>query len=87
MAQPLDLVVDRGVLGDVGIGVGDIRLGLVVVEIRHEVLDRVVREKIAELGAELGSERLVVAQHQGRLLDQLHHPGHRHGLSAAGDAE
>ena len=29
--QPLDLVVDRGVLLDVGVGLGDVRLGLVVV--------------------------------------------------------
>ena len=85
--QALDLVVDRGILGDVGVGVRDIRFGLVVVEIGDEVLDRVVREKIAELRAQLGGERLVMAEHQRRLLDHLDDPRHRHRLAAAGDAQ
>ena len=41
MAQPLDLIVDRAVLFDVGVGRGHVRFGLVVVEVRDEVLDRV----------------------------------------------
>jgi hypothetical protein len=39
--QPLDLLVDRGVLLDVGVAVRDVRLGLVVVVVADEVLDRV----------------------------------------------
>ena len=38
--QPVDLVVDRRVLLDVGVGRRDVRLGLVVVVVRDEVLDR-----------------------------------------------
>ena len=41
--EPLDLLVDRGVLLDVGVGLRDVRLGLVVVVVGDEVLDRVVR--------------------------------------------
>ena len=79
--QTLDLVVDRAVLRDVGIGVRDVRFGLIVVEVRDEILDRVVGEEIPELGAQLGRQRFVVAEHEGRLLHQLHDPGHRHRLA------
>ena len=40
--QPLDLLVDRGILLDVGIGLRDVGLGLVVVVVAHKILDRVV---------------------------------------------
>jgi hypothetical protein len=75
------------VLLDVGVGVRDVRLGLIVIEVRDEILDRVLREEIAEFGAELGRERLVVAQDQRRLLDELDDPRHRDRLAAARDAE
>ena len=59
--QPLDLVVDRGVLLDVGVGLRDVGLGLVVVVVGDEVLDGVVRQQLAELVGELGGQRLVRA--------------------------
>ncbi|CAM5533100.1 hypothetical protein SALBM217S_00878 [Streptomyces griseoloalbus] len=62
VAQPLDLLVDRGVLLDVGVRLRDVRLGLVVVVVRDEVLDRVVRQKLAELVGQLGGEGLVRRQ-------------------------
>ena len=45
VAHPVDLLVDLGFLLDVGVGAGDVGLGLVVVVIRHEILDRVLREE------------------------------------------
>ena len=45
---------------------GQVRLGLVVVEVADEVLDRVLREELAELGVELRGERLVVGEDQRR---------------------
>ena len=85
--QPVDLVVDRGVLLDVEVLVRDVRLGLVVVVVGDEVLDRVVGEELAELAAELGRERLVVREHQRRLLDLLDHEAHRGRLARAGHPE
>ena len=64
MAQLVDLVVPARVLLDVRVRPGQVRLGLVVVEVADEVLDGVVREELAELGVELGGERLVVGQHE-----------------------
>ena len=87
VAQALDLVVDRAVLFDVGVGGRDVRFGLVVVEVRDEILDGVVREELAKLGAQLRRQRFVVAEHERGLLDQLDDAGHRHRLAAPGHAE
>ena len=51
VAQLVDLVVARRVLLDVRVGARQVRLGLVVVEVGDEVLDRVVREELAELAS------------------------------------
>ena len=87
VAQLVDLVVDAGVLLDVGVGGGNVGLGLVVVVVGDEVADRVVREQALELVVELGGERLVGRDHQRRLVHVGDHVGHREGLARAGDAE
>ena len=66
---------------------GDVRLGLVVVVVRDEVLDRVVQEHLAQLVGELGGERLVGQHDQHRPLQPLRDPGHRGGLTGTGGAE
>ena len=71
VAQPVDLVVARRVLLDVRVAAGQVRLGLVVVEVADEVLDRVVREELAELGVELRGERLVVGEDERRPVVRL----------------
>ena len=85
--QPLDLLVDRGVLLDVGVRLRDVGLGLVVVVVGDEVLDRVVREEHPQLVGELGGEGLVRLHHQHRPLQLLGHPGDRRRLAGAGGAE
>ena len=85
--EAVDLLVDRRVLLDVEVARRDVRLGLVVVVVGDEVLDRVVGEERAELVAELGGERLVVRQHERRALQLLDDAGHRHRLAGAGRAE
>ena len=87
VAQPVDLVVDRRVLLDVGVGRGDVGLGLVVVVVADEVLDPVVGEELAELVGQLGGQRLVGGEDQGGLLDLLDRPGDGGALARAGDAE
>ena len=66
MAQPVDLLVDRRVLLDVEVLRRDVGLGLVVVVVGDEVLDRVRREVRPELVAELRRQRLVVRDDQRR---------------------
>ncbi len=87
VAEPVDVVVPRAVLLDVEVGLRDVRLGLVVVVVGDEVLDRVVREELAELVAELRGERLVVRDHERGAPDLLDDPGHRRRLAGAGRAE
>ena len=87
MAEPIDLVVDRRVLLDVGVSRRHVRLGLVVVVVGDEVLDPVLREQLAELAGELRRERLVGRQHDRRPLHLLDDRRDREALARAGDAE
>ncbi len=87
VAQAVDLLVDRRVLLDVEVPAGDVRLGLVVVVVGDEVLDRVTREVGPELVAELRRQRLVVGDHERRLLHPLDRRRHRHRLARTGGAE
>ena len=87
VAEPVDVVVPGRVLLDVEVGLRDVRLGLVVVVVGDEVLDRVLREELAELVAELRCERLVVRDHERRFLRLLDDPRHRRRLAGAGGAE
>ena len=83
MTQPIDLVVDRRVLLDVGVARGHVRLGLVVVVVRNEVLDSVVGEELAELVGQLGGQRLVGSDHERGPLHLLDRP--RNGGRLAAD--
>ena len=87
VAQPVDLVVDRRVLLDVGVARGHVRLGLVVVVVADEVLHPVLREELLHLLGELGGEALVGGDDERRLLDGLDRPGDRGALARARDAE
>ena len=87
VAQPVDLVVARRILLDVRVGARDVGLGLVEVVVRDEVLHRVLGEEFAELGPELGGERLVGREHQRRTLLLGDHVGDGEGLARPGHPE
>jgi len=86
-AQPLNLLVDVGILLDVQIVPGNVRLRLVVVVIGNKVLDDIMGKELAELGIELGSKRLVVREDERRLLHLFDHLRHDVCLARAGRAE
>jgi hypothetical protein len=81
VAQPLDLLVDEGLLLDVGVRARDVGLGLVVVVVRDEVLDGVLGEQVPELVVQLRRQRLVVCQHERRPPELSHDVRHREGLA------
>ncbi len=87
MPQAVDLLVDGGILLDVGVAGREIRLGLVVVVVGDEVLHGVVGEELAELVAQLGGQRLVGSHDQRRLSHPGDDVGHGEGLARAGHAE
>src|ERR1051326_1479542 len=81
MAQPVDLVVDRGVLLDIRVRLWDVGLGLVIVVIADEILDRVLGKEFPELRAKLRRQRLVVRDDERGTLDLLDDVPHRECLS------
>ncbi|EYU02606.1 hypothetical protein PA99_1389 [Pseudomonas aeruginosa PA99] len=82
-AHLLDMVVDRGVLLDIGIGRRYVGLRLVVVVVGNEVLHGIVREERLELPVELGRQGLVWRQDQGRALHLGNHVGDAESLARA----
>ena len=86
-AHLVDLVVDGGFFLDIGVGSRNVGFGLIVVVVADEVLHGIVREKAAELLAELRRQRLVVSQHQSRAVHLLYDLGHGVGLAGTGDPQ
>ncbi len=85
--EPVDLVVDRRVLLDVGVRARHVRLGLVVVVVGHEVLDPVPGEELLQLGGQLGRQRLVRLDDQRGPLDGLDGPRDGRRLARPRDPE
>ncbi len=78
--QLIQLVVPRRVLLDVDVPLRDVRLRLVVVVVRHEVVHAVVRKQLAHLLVELRRQRLVVADDDRRPLKPRDRVRHRERL-------
>ena len=87
VAQLVDFVVDGAVLFDIGIGLRNVRLGLIVVVIGDKVFYRVVGKEFLELAAELRRERFVMCEHKRRTLQTLNYVRHSERLARACYAE
>ncbi|MBT9149380.1 MAG: hypothetical protein DDT28_00803 [Dehalococcoidia bacterium] len=87
VTELIDLFVDVGFLFDVGIGAWDVGLGLVVIVVADEVFHGVVGEELAELGAKLCCQGLVVRENQGGFLHLGDDIGDGEGLARSGYAE
>ena len=81
VAHPVDGLVDLRFLLDIGIAAGHIGLGLVIVVVADEVLDRVVGEEPLEFAVQLGGQRLVGRQDDRGTLRLLDNLGHGEGLA------
>ena len=86
MTELLDLLVDGGVLLDIGVGLRDVGLGLVVVVVRDEIDDGVVRKELAHLGGDLRGQGLVRLHDERRAVQGLDRLCHGEGLARARDA-
>ena len=87
VAELVDLLVDRGVLLDVEVDLGDVGFRLVIVVIADEIFDGVPREERPELAHELRGECLIVGDDQRRPLKLLDYVGHRERFAGAGHTE
>ena len=80
-AEFIDLVINRQILFYISIRCRQVGFRLVVIVIRDEILDGIVREECLELAIQLGSEGFVMTQYQGRFLHFLDHIGDSESLS------
>ena len=87
MAQLVDLLVDRGIFFDKGIGGGNVGFRLVIVVVGDEIFDGIVGEEFFELTEELGGQSLVRCQHQRGSLHSHNNIGHGEGFARAGNTE
>ena len=85
--QPFDLLVDRRILFDVGVGTRDVGLRLIIIEVADEIFDRVTWEELFELRVELRRERLVVRDDERGPIELTDDIGHGERLARAGHAE
>src|SRR5262249_29854051 len=76
----IDVFVDRGILFDVCIGTGDVRLWLVVVVVADEILHGIVRKESRKFAIELRCQSLIGGEDQGGLLHPRDHRSHGIGL-------
>ncbi len=79
--QLVNLVVDGGILGNIGVRGGHVGFGLVVIVVGHKILHRILREHLLEFSVELRRKRLVVGDDQRRLLQFLNDIRHRKCLA------
>ena len=86
MAQAVDFIIDGGILLNIGVGRGDIRLRLVIIVVGYEIFYRILGKKFAQLGAELCGQRFIVREHQRRALGLLNDVRHSERLARAGNA-
>jgi hypothetical protein len=85
--KPVDILVYGRVLLDIGVGRRNERLGLVVIVVADEVLDRVLRKEAFHLAVELRGERFVVRDDERRHAQPRDRVRDREGLPRARDAE
>ena len=78
------MLVDHGIFLDVGVGLGEVGLRLVVVVVAHEVLNGVFGEEALELVEELGGQRFIMGDDKGRPLNGRDDVGHRKGFPRPG---
>ena len=83
----LDVLVDRAVFFNEQVALGHIGLGLVIVVITDEILDRVLGEKLTELTVQLRRQRFIGRKHNGWLAYLCNHIGHGEGLARASHAQ
>jgi len=83
----LNVLVDRRVFFDIGIGTRNVGLWLIVVVVRNKILDGILREKLTHLAIKLGGQRFVRRENDGRSLYFLDDAGDRERLAGSRNTE
>ena len=87
MTHLVDGIVDGRILFNIGIGLGDIGLRLVIIVIGDEIFDGIAGEKLPELRKQLGGQGLVRGDDPGRTLHPFTDTSHGKGLARAGNPQ
>ena len=85
--QTINLVVDRSIFLDVGVACWQVGLGLIVVIVADEELDRVAWKETRQFAIQLRGQGFIVREHQRRTLHTLNQLRNGIGFSAAGYAQ
>ena len=83
MAELINLIIDRAVFFDIGIRTRHISLWLVIIVVRHEILNRIIRKKLLELAVELTGKGFVVGDDKRWLVFTRNHLTHGIGLPSS----
>lgn len=83
MTQLVNLVVYGKVLFNIGIGAGNIGLGLIIIIIAYKKLHAVIGKKLAHFVAKLRRERFIMRKYQRGPADVFDDIRHGKGLAAA----
>ena len=82
MPHFIDFIVDGGVFFNIGIGLGQVGLGLVIIVIADKIPHRVIREKRFKLIVKLSRKGFIMSEHQSRFLHLFYDVGN--GISFSG---
>ena len=83
----VQLVIDGGFFFYINVAGRDVGLGLIVVIIRNEILNCIVRKELLKFMIELRSQSFVVRQDQRRAIELLNHLSHSVGLARTSYSE
>ena len=86
-SQFVNLIIDGGILGNIGIRRRHIGFRLIIIVIAHEILHRILREKFLEFAVKLSGKRFIMSNNQGRLLNLLDDVRHGKCLSGTCDTQ
>ena len=83
MAQLINLVVNRSILLNIRIRLGNIGLRLIIIVIRNKIFHRILREEGLQLTRQLCRQRLIMRNHQRRLAHLIDYLRNRIRLARA----
>ena len=87
MAQLVDVLIDQQIFLYVGIGGRNIGFRLVVIVVAHKIFDRIVGKQPFEFAIKLGSEGLVVTEHQRGHIGMRNQMRHGEGFPGSRGTE
>ena len=87
MAQLVYLVINGGILFNIGIGSGNVGLRLIIVIIGDKIFHRILGEKFTELTTKLCGKSFVMSENESRTVNICNNICHCKGLTRTGNTK